>query len=131
VAFMAMPFARSNALVELDLLKKVIRRHDVETPLSEAALRFVFTPQPRPRGEAFATIGGEEIRFLYLANDFTEIARLVIHTAAAAIRGKPRAMLKELATEALKHEWKAYAVHLILPLMMVGFGAIFYRLYFG
>jgi hypothetical protein len=126
LAFITVPFARSNTLVELDLVKKVARRLGAETPLSEAALRFVFSDR---RGAAFATIGGKEVRFLYLANDFTEIARLVIHAAAEAMRGEPPTLLAELATEAKRHEWKAYVVHLLLPLAMIGLGAVFYRLY--
>lgn len=126
IAFFVMPFARANSLVELDLQKRVVRRLGAETRLADAALRFVSSDR---RGEAFATIGGTEVRFLYLANDFTEIARLVVHAAGAAIRGEPRLMLAELATEAKRQEWKAYLVHLLLPVLLVGCGVIFYRLY--
>jgi len=124
IGFMAMPFARSNSLVELDLARKVARRRGAETPLSETAMRFVPRARLGSRGELFATIGGEEVRFLYLANDFVEVARLVLHAAAAGIRGEPEALLVELTEEAKRHAWKAYVAHAML-LVMVGAGAAF------
>jgi len=128
IVFLAMPFARSNSLVELDLAKKVARRRGAETPLSETAMRFVPRTRLGSRGELFATIGGEEVRLLYLANDFVEVARLVLHAAAAGIRGEPEALLVDLTEEAKRHAWKAYVAPVMLPLVMVGAGAIFYWL---
>jgi hypothetical protein len=126
VAFVVMPFAPSNRLTELDLGRNAIRRLGVETPLAEAGLRFVGGDR---RGSAHANLGGKDVRFLYLANGFEGLARLVVHAAAAGIRGEPDALLAQLRAEALLHERRAYVVHAALPVVMIGAGLAYYWLY--
>jgi hypothetical protein len=126
LVFLGMPFAPSNRALVLDLSARLIRRGRTETAFTDAALRFVAGDR---RGAAYATLGGKEIRFLYLANDFVEMPRLVIHAAAAAIRGSPDDALAQLEEEARRHEWKAYVAHLMIPILMLGGGAFYYYWY--